>query len=232
MLSISWNWKGITFFKLLPNNQTINFDVYCRQLDKLNAAIKPKRTKFVSRKDVIYHHENARPHTSLVTLQKLLQLGWDVLPNPPYSPDLASLDYYLFWCLQNFLTVWISVQLKALKSTCLRFHSGNGLVIWAWQPKKVTKSQVKSWYVQFCHRDCKGISRCIGMVEDNFWAPILVVSFAVLHLNWSKVLYNMLLSLFNPFVNIQYRWYNGLSLFGTFSSLRSHCFVCYFDLDV
>ena len=43
------------------------------------------------------------PHTSLVTRQKLLELGWDVLSHPPYSPDLAPSDYFLFRSLQNSL---------------------------------------------------------------------------------------------------------------------------------
>ena len=42
-------------------------------------------------------------HTFLVTRQKLLELGWDVLPHPPYSPDLAPSDYFLFRSLQNSL---------------------------------------------------------------------------------------------------------------------------------
>jgi len=33
---------------------------------------------------------------SLITRQKLLELGWDVLPHPSYSPDLASSDFQLF----------------------------------------------------------------------------------------------------------------------------------------
>ena len=38
-----------------------------------------------------------------VTRQKLLELGCDVLPHPPYSPDLSSSDYFLFRSLQNSL---------------------------------------------------------------------------------------------------------------------------------
>ena len=41
------------------------------------------------------------PHTSLVTGQKLLELGWDVLSHPPHSPGLASSDYNLFRSMQN-----------------------------------------------------------------------------------------------------------------------------------
>ncbi|EZA47187.1 Histone-lysine N-methyltransferase SETMAR [Ooceraea biroi] len=62
-----------------------------------------KRRELVNRKGVAFHHDNARPRTSLVTREKLLQLGWDVLPHPPYSPDLAPSDYHSFRSLQNAL---------------------------------------------------------------------------------------------------------------------------------
>ena len=54
----------------------------------------------MNRKGVVFHHKNARPHSSIAT-QKLRGLGWDV--HPPYSPDLASSDFHLFRSLQNSL---------------------------------------------------------------------------------------------------------------------------------
>ncbi|GFV00161.1 histone-lysine N-methyltransferase SETMAR [Trichonephila clavipes] len=65
--------------------------------------VEEKRPELTNQKGVVFHHDNARPHTSLVTRQKLLELGWDVLPHPPYSPDLAPSDYFLFRSLQNSL---------------------------------------------------------------------------------------------------------------------------------
>ena len=56
-------------------NQKINSDVYCRQLNKLNAEVKEKQPKLVTSKGVIFHRYNATPHTSLATHQKLLRLG-------------------------------------------------------------------------------------------------------------------------------------------------------------
>ena len=38
-----------------------------------------------------------------MTRQKLLQLGWEVLIHPPYSPDIAPSDFHLFRSLQNSL---------------------------------------------------------------------------------------------------------------------------------
>ncbi|GFY10088.1 RNase H domain-containing protein [Trichonephila clavipes] len=52
----------------------ISWEVYWHQLDKLNDALQQKRSELINRKDIVFHQDNARPLTSLVTHQKLLQL--------------------------------------------------------------------------------------------------------------------------------------------------------------
>ena len=37
------------------------------------------------------------------TMSKLSELGYELLPDPPYSPDLAPSDYWLFADLKNML---------------------------------------------------------------------------------------------------------------------------------
>ena len=44
----------------------------------------------------LFLHYNAPPHRALATQKKLAYLGFQCLDNPPYSPDLALLDYHLF----------------------------------------------------------------------------------------------------------------------------------------
>ena len=70
---------------------------------RLDAKVKEKRPALANRKGIVFHHDNARPHTSMATRKKLLELGWEVMCHPPYSPDLAPSDYHLFRSLQNFL---------------------------------------------------------------------------------------------------------------------------------
>ena len=41
-------------------------------------------------------HDNALAHQALATQKKLAYLGYQCLDHPPYSPDLAPLDYHLF----------------------------------------------------------------------------------------------------------------------------------------
>jgi [histone H3]-lysine36 N-dimethyltransferase SETMAR len=103
MLCIWWDWKGVVHYEVLPPGLTMNSVLYCKQLDRLEERIQKTRPELANRKGVVFHHDNARPHTSKMTRQKLLELGYEVLPHPPYSPDLAPSDYYLFLALQNFL---------------------------------------------------------------------------------------------------------------------------------
>ena len=41
---------------------------------------------------------------SQMTVRKLNELSVEVLPHPPYSPDLSPTDYHLFKHFDNFLT--------------------------------------------------------------------------------------------------------------------------------
>ncbi|XP_067125649.1 histone-lysine N-methyltransferase SETMAR-like [Centruroides vittatus] len=104
LLCIWWDWKGIIYYELLPYGQTLNLDLYCQQLDCLKLAIDQKRPELANRRGVVFHQDNARPHTSIVTRKKLRELGWEVLIHPPYSQDLAPSDYHLFLSLQNFFS--------------------------------------------------------------------------------------------------------------------------------
>ena len=75
------------------------------------------------RKRIIFHQDNARLHVSLMTRQKLLQVGCKVWCHPPYSPDIAPVDFHLFQSLQNSCNgngnsmEKISIPCKTVKGT-------------------------------------------------------------------------------------------------------------------
>ena len=94
---------GLTaiYYELLPYGQTLKSDLYCQQWDRLKEAIAQKRPALANRRGIVFHQDNARPHTSIMTRQKLRELGWEVLMHPPYSPDLAPSDYHLFLSMAN-----------------------------------------------------------------------------------------------------------------------------------
>ena len=45
---------------------------------------------------MICHYDNAPAHTFAVATTKLVELGYELLPYPPYSSDLAPCNFFLF----------------------------------------------------------------------------------------------------------------------------------------
>ncbi|KAK6762699.1 hypothetical protein RB195_023421 [Necator americanus] len=86
MLSVWWGVSGNYRFELLSDNTTVTAEVYCAQLQRLIRKEHPKLD------NVHLLHDNARPHIAKKTFQKILELGWEVLPHSPSSPDLAPSD--------------------------------------------------------------------------------------------------------------------------------------------
>ena len=103
LLCVWWDYKGILYFELLSSGDTINSDKYCTQLEKLREVLAEKRPGLVNRNNVIFHHDNARPYVAKSVTKKLSGFNWEILPHPPYSPDIVLPDYHLFRALQHFL---------------------------------------------------------------------------------------------------------------------------------
>ncbi|GFS90164.1 histone-lysine N-methyltransferase SETMAR [Trichonephila clavipes] len=82
LLCIWWDWKRIIYYELFPCAQNLNSDLYCQQLDCLKLAVDQKWPELAIRRSVMLHQDNARPNTSVMTLQKLWELGWEVLMHP------------------------------------------------------------------------------------------------------------------------------------------------------
>lgn len=97
LLSVFWGPRGVIYWKLME--KTMDSRRYCRQLGRVAEVLEES-----GREDpVLYHHDNASSHTANVTKKKLRDLHWEVLPHPPYSPDLAPSDFHLFRSLKGWL---------------------------------------------------------------------------------------------------------------------------------
>ena len=71
------------------------------QWNCLNEASLEKRPAVASnRRKLMLLQDNAR-HVAKAVKETLMQLEWEVLPHPAYSPDLAPSDYYLFRSMQR-----------------------------------------------------------------------------------------------------------------------------------
>ena len=103
MASVFWDANGIIFIDYLEKAFSFfSCDYYMVLLDRLKAEIAKKRPH-MKKKKVIFHQDNAPCHKSIKTMTKFNELGFQLLPHPPYSPDLASSDYWLFADLKKML---------------------------------------------------------------------------------------------------------------------------------
>ena len=103
MLSVWWDIKGILHYEFLEPNETIDSIVYSQQLITMNDKLSKIRPALFNQKKIFLLHDNAKPHVSKNVSKTIKDLGFEILPHPPYSPDLAPSDYYLFKHLQNSL---------------------------------------------------------------------------------------------------------------------------------
>lgn len=100
--SVFWDAHGIIHIDYLKKGEKCNAEYYTALLDRLNDKIKTKRPH-LAKKKILFHQDNAPSHTAVLTKEKFKQLGWELLRHPPYSPDLAPSDYYLFSKLKLWL---------------------------------------------------------------------------------------------------------------------------------
>ncbi|GBP47158.1 Histone-lysine N-methyltransferase SETMAR [Eumeta japonica] len=82
-------WKGVIHYELLPPGKTISSDLYCQQLMRLEQELEKKRPKLINSKGVVFYHDNARPHTSLITQQIVMRV-WLTGPVSPPRPGPAA----------------------------------------------------------------------------------------------------------------------------------------------
>ena len=59
-------------------------------------AIRLKRPKIWANNSWFLHHDNAASHTALVLRDHFVKNSTDIVPQPPYSTDLAPCDFWLF----------------------------------------------------------------------------------------------------------------------------------------
>jgi len=95
LASIFWDENGFLLVYYLPKGQTNNVEYYLSLLMQLKAILKEKRGGKVT-KGILFLHDNALAYRALATQKKLAYVGFQCLDHPPYSPDLAPLDYHLF----------------------------------------------------------------------------------------------------------------------------------------
>ncbi|GFV86614.1 histone-lysine N-methyltransferase SETMAR [Trichonephila clavipes] len=80
---------------------TVNDSYYTNVLQRMEQHVKRKRP--LLQNGFLLHHDNARPHIARCVLGVSQQNNVEILPHPPYSPDLTPCDFCLFPQLKKLL---------------------------------------------------------------------------------------------------------------------------------
>jgi hypothetical protein len=57
-----------------------------------------------SRHQLYFLHDDARPHATTLTQDRLFDLNWAIVPHASYSLDKSSCDYALFRSIEHALS--------------------------------------------------------------------------------------------------------------------------------
>ncbi|KAL4143544.1 hypothetical protein QTP88_005863 [Uroleucon formosanum] len=79
-----------------PKGQTITKEYYIDVLRRLRDAVRRKRPEFKESGSWKLHHDNAPAHSAHIVQQFFTKHGIPVASQPPYLPDLAPCDFFLF----------------------------------------------------------------------------------------------------------------------------------------
>ena len=102
MATVFWDSKGIKLIDYKPAGTSITEEYYTNVIKQLRVVIKEKRRGKLAA-GVLLLHDNAPVHKSRAAQVAIRECKFEQLNHPPYSPDLAPSDHYLFRNLKSHL---------------------------------------------------------------------------------------------------------------------------------
>ena len=96
MRIMAYDRNGVIAKDRMPPGSTV-IAAYYRKFpqDVLRPKIRQKKSAMFAA-GVLILHDNARPHATGAASEISEKYGWQVLPHPPYSPDMSPPDFDLF----------------------------------------------------------------------------------------------------------------------------------------
>ena len=120
MLIIFFDCEGVVHYEFALRGQTINKEYDVKVLKRLRDAVKRQRPRFWLSGDWLLHHDNAPAHSSNLVQQFLAKHKIVQLRQPPYSPDVAPCDFWMFRKLKMALKGTRFNDIETIQSNATR----------------------------------------------------------------------------------------------------------------
>ena len=108
MVTLWWSATGLIHYSFLNPGEIITSEKSAQQIDAIHSKLQCLQLTLVNRKGPVLLHDNSPLQVAQVTLQKFNKLVYDILPCPPYSPDLSptttSSSILTTFCRENAST--------------------------------------------------------------------------------------------------------------------------------
>jgi len=147
----------IVHAKFLPQGQIINQLVYKNILQRLMRLVREKRRELWITTSWLLHHDNAPAHNTLGIREFLAKNNNAVLEQPPYFPDLAPCDFFLFPKLNEVIKGTRFQDSEAIKTTVTRELRAI--------PEEYFQEYVEAWQ--------RRLEKCIRAQKDYFEGDML-----------------------------------------------------------
>jgi histone-lysine N-methyltransferase SETMAR len=95
MLIVFFDIQGIVMAQCVPSRQNVYRQYYIKILTKMRERVRRKGQKLWGA-EWILQQDNMPAHNALPVKKYLANKNTTLLEHPPYSPDLALCDFYLF----------------------------------------------------------------------------------------------------------------------------------------
>jgi histone-lysine N-methyltransferase SETMAR len=103
MLTVFWSPLGFPVVEVLAKKKTFTSEYFCETICTKLVACAPEETRRNGGRKLTIHMDNASPHRSKQTTEFMQKSRLNSAPHPPYSPDLAPSDFYLFGKVKDML---------------------------------------------------------------------------------------------------------------------------------
>lgn len=103
MAVVFWDTEGLVHLELFKSSKErpgLTCDLYSAMLSRMHASLTRSNPR-KARRSLLLLQDNAPCHKTAQVAANLNSLGIKTMPHPPYSPDLAPSDYYLFRVIKN-----------------------------------------------------------------------------------------------------------------------------------
>ena len=117
MLIAFWDTRSIVHREFVPDGRAINAQVYRSILRRMKESVRRRHRELWRNRHHQFwlQHDNAAPHHTRIMRCFCDLTDTKIISHPPYSPDLAPSDFFLFACIKKELRGVRFANVDALK---------------------------------------------------------------------------------------------------------------------